>query len=324
MGVRPFRFGVQTSGAPTAGAWRDLARRVEDLGYSSLQVSDHYFGPGAVQRATNHPPQLLAAVPAMAVAAEATSELIVGSGMACVDYHVPAVLAKELATLDLLSGGRIEVGLGAGWIAAEYEAMGLAFDPAPRRIQRLAEMIDLVKAHARDEELAVRGQEVTAAGYVGLPQPEQRPHPPIMVGGGARQVLRLAGRVADIVHLNFDNRSGVIGADGVRSSTAERTHEKVAWVREAAGDRWDDLELATTGYFVAVTDAPVNRAADVGQALGLDAEAMLSHVNALFGSVGDLCEQIERRRERHGISYWVVTERSFREFAPVVERLAGR
>src|SRR5687767_2999712 len=123
--VRPFRFAVQAYSAESAGAWRDLARKVEELGYSTLHLADHYIGPGPALSATNHPVQTLAAVPAMAVAAEATTTLRVGSRVLCIDYHHPVVLAKELATIDVLSEGRLEAGLGAGWLAGEYEAMGI-------------------------------------------------------------------------------------------------------------------------------------------------------------------------------------------------------
>jgi probable F420-dependent oxidoreductase len=259
----------------------------------------------------------------MAMAAEATDGLRVGCRVFCVDYHVPAVLAKEAATLDLLSEGRLELGLGAGWVEAEYDAMGVTFDRAGVRIERLAEVIALVKAHCSGEPISIDGTHVRVHDYRGAPEPVQRPHPPIMVGGGAERVLRLAGREADIVSLNFDNRSGVIGGAGVRSATATETDRKVQWVREAAGDRFDAIEIETAAYFTVVTDDGGAAAAGLGAMFGLEAEEMRSHPNALIGSVDEICEQLAARRERHGISYVAVPQRSMVDFAPVVARLQG-
>ncbi len=151
---RPFRFAVQSFSADSSKDWRERARRVEQLGYSTLHLADHFVGPGEVVNRTNHPVQVLAAVPAMAVAAEATSTLRVGCRVFCIDYHHPAVLAKEAATLDFLSDGRLELGLGAGWLRAEYEAASILFDPAPVRVARLEETIGAIKAHMGDGTLS--------------------------------------------------------------------------------------------------------------------------------------------------------------------------
>lgn len=158
--------------------------------------------------------QGLAAIPALAAAAAVTDTLRIGSRVQCVDYHVPAVLAKSAATLDLLSDGRFELGLGAGWLQAEYRAIGVPFDAPSTRIDRLAEVVSLVKVHFSGEPIDVSGRHVSVSGYTGVPAPVSKPHPPIMIGGGSRKVLTLAGREADIVSLNFNNRAGVIGPDG--------------------------------------------------------------------------------------------------------------
>ena len=321
---RPFRFSAQVFSASSAAEWRETARQAESLGYSALHLADHYFGPGPLEAVTHHPVQVLAAVPAMAMAAEATDAIRIGCRVFCVDYHVPAVLAKEAATLDLLSEGRLELGLGAGWVEAEYDAMGIPFDPPGVRIDRLAEVIALVKAHFGGEQIELDGTHVHVHGYQGVPEPVQRPHPPVMVGGGAERVLRLAGREADIVSLNFNNRSGVIGGEGVRSATATETDRKVQWVRDGAGDRFDDIEIETAAYFTVVTDDGRAAAAGLGAMFGLEAEDMRSHPNALVGSVDEICEQLEARRERHGISYVAVSQRSMVDFAPVVARMQGR
>ncbi len=315
--TRPFRFAVQGSTASSGAEWKALAQRAESLGYSALHLPDHYLGPGT------HGAQVLAAIPAMAVAAAVTETLRVGCRVLCIDYHHAAVLAKEMATIDLLSDGRLELGLGAGWVSSEYEAMGIEFDPAGVRIDRLAEVISFVKAFFAGEELDIHGDHVVVSGYRGTPAPVQQPHPPIMIGGGSRRVLRLAGQEADIVSFNFNNRAGVVGPDGVGSSTASAMDDKVAWVREGAGARFADVELEVGAYFTAVTDDADATAEKFGGMFGLSAADMIEHPNALIGSLGEICEQLQRRRERYGFSYVTVSDRNMEAFAPVVERLAG-
>ena len=155
--THPFRFGLQAYQATSAKQWRNLVREAEQLGYSAFHLADHYFGPGPLEAETRHPVQDLAAIPAMAVAAEATDTIRIGCRVLCVDYHLPAVLAKELATLDFLSDGRLEIGLGAGWIEAEYRAMGVRWDRPGVRLQRLEEVIDLIEAHFGGEQIAIDG-----------------------------------------------------------------------------------------------------------------------------------------------------------------------
>lgn len=320
--TRPFRFGLQAYQATSAEQWRTLARRAEDHGYAAFHVADHYFGPGPLEAETRHPIQDVAAVPAMAVAAEATATIRIGCRVLCVDYHLPAVLAKEMATLDFLSGGRLEIGLGAGWIEAEYRAMGVPWDRPGVRIQRLEEVIDLLEAHFGGEQIDVQGKYVQVSGYRGVPAPVQS-RPPLMIGGGSERILRLAGRRADIVSLNFDNRSGRLGAEGIGRSTADATARKIGWVREGAGDRFDGLELEIAAYFTMVG---IDRSAGLAQlsgALGLSAEDIADHPHVLAGSIGEICDQLEARRERYGISYVTVGAKALEDFAPVVARLAG-
>ena len=323
--ARPFRFGVQAYTASSGKEWKDKARRAEDLGYSTLSVADHYIGPGPSLAATFHPVQDIAAVPAMTLAAEATTTLRVGARVMCIDYRNPVVLAKEMATIDLFSEGRLEIGLGAGWLENEYRSMGVSFDPPGARIARLADVIEVVKRTMGDGEVDFRGVSgVTATGFEGVPKPVQRPYPPIMIGGGAPRVLRLAGREADIVSFNFNNRAGVIGPDGVGSSTAEATAEKVQWVREGAGDRFDQIELEIAAYFTFVTDDVAGTAEGFGKMFGLTGPQVLEHPHALIGSVDAICDELERRRALYGISYVTVGDRNAEDFAPVVARLTGK
>jgi probable F420-dependent oxidoreductase len=321
--AKPFRFGVQSFHAESAAEWREGARAAEDLGYSTLHLADHILGPGPALEATNHPLQTLAAVPAMAVAAEATSTLRIGCRVFCIDYRPAAVLAKEAATLDFLSEGRLELGLGAGWLRGEYEAVGIAFDPIGVRIDRLAETVRFLKAHMSKGQLDISGEHVTARGYEGAPQPVQQPHPPIMIGGGSRRVLSLAAREADVVSLNFNNRAGVIGPEGVQSGTADATAEKIGWIRDAAGSRFDALELEIGSYFTFVGPGTAGIAEGMGSSLGLSADAMRAHPHGLFGEVSEVCEELQRRRERYGISYVTVAVEARDAFAPVVAKLGG-
>ena len=170
----PFRFAVQATNAAGRREWRDTVRKVEDLGYSTLFLADHYLGPGPAQRAARTPRQDLAPIAAMAAAAAYTETLRIGCRVFCIDYHVPAVLAKEAATLDLLSDGRLEMGIGAGWSEVEYAAMGLDFDRPGRRIAKLAEVVALIKAHWQGEELDYSGEFVEVRGYAGRPRPVQQ------------------------------------------------------------------------------------------------------------------------------------------------------
>ena len=321
---RPFRFGVQAYAPASAKEWRDLARRAEDLGYSSFHLADHVIGPGPALNATGHPVQTVAAIPAMAVAAEATSTIKVGCRVLCVDYRNPVMLTKELATLDFFSEGRLEIGLGAGWLQNEYEAMGVPFDRAGVRLDRLEEVIGLVRASFADGELNIDGRHVHAVGFEAVPKPVQKPCPPIMIGGGAKRVLTIAGREADIVSLNFNNSTGRLGPEGIGSSTAELTDQKIQWIREGAGTRFGDIELEIAAYFTVVTDDGATVRGKMGPMFGLTAEAMAEHPNVLIGSVDEICDRIVERRERFGISYTSFGSSSMEAVAPVVARLAGK
>jgi probable F420-dependent oxidoreductase len=320
---RPFRFAVQSFSASSAKEWRERARQVEDLGYSALHLADHILGPGPAIASTNHPIQELAAVPAIAVAAEATTTLRVGCRVFCIDYRHPAVLAKEAATLDLLSEGRLELGLGAGWLRAEYEAIGLTMDPPGIRIGRLQETVTALRACFSGEPVEIDSTHVHMTGFSGRPLPVQQPHPPIMIGGGGRRVLSYAAREADVVSLNFNNQSGVLGPDGLKSGTADATAEKIGWIREAAGDRFADLELEIGAYFTFIKEGADQIAAGMGGAMGLSGEEMMRHPHGLFGTVDGICEELERRRDAYGISYVTVGDDVLEAFAPVVARLTG-
>jgi probable F420-dependent oxidoreductase len=321
---RPFRFGVQAYAAESGQAWRDLARRAEALGYSAFHLADHVIGPGPALKPTNHPVQNLAAIPAMAVAAEVTSTIKIGCRVFCVDYRNPVMLTKELATLDMFSDGRLEIGLGAGWLHNEYDAMGITWDKASVRIDRLAAHVELIKAAFADGELNIHNDHVHAVGFESVPKPAQKPCPPIMIGGGAPKVLGLAGQVADIVSVNFDNSAGRIGPEGVGSGTADGAQQKIDWIRAGAGARFDDIEIEIGAYFTIVTDKRDATIGAMAPQFGLAPEVLSNHPHALIGSVEAIREQIIERRDRYGISYITVGASAMESFAPVVAELTGK
>ncbi|MCK9930750.1 TIGR03621 family F420-dependent LLM class oxidoreductase [Frankia sp. Mgl5] len=324
--ARPFRFAVQTTTATSATEWRDLARRVEDLGYSTLFLADHYLGPGPVSTQTLLRPQHLAPIAAMAAAAAWTSTLRIGCRVFCVDYHVPAALAKEAATIDLLSDGRLEFGIGAGTNQGEYEAMGLTFHEAPQRVSKLEEVIILVKAHWSGEPIAIDGDHVRVSGYAGLPRPVQRPCPRILIGGSRKRVLSLAAREADIVSIanvpwQPRNDAGLTPAE-----EAQRRHDII---RDAAGDRFPQLELESSPYLVSVTEdvdsalaqwsARLHRAIPEAQP-----DLLRNHPNVLVGSPDEITDHLQERRDRTGVNYITIPRGQIDEFAPVVSALTGR
>jgi probable F420-dependent oxidoreductase len=319
----PFKFAVRFSQLNSSNKLRERAEKVEDLGYYAIHISDHVAGPGPAIELTGHPPAYWAAVPAMMALADATQRIRVGARVLCASYHHPVVLAKEMATIDVLSGGRLEIGLGAGWLGGEYEAMGLPFEPAAIRVEKLDETVAVMKAIFDEGSVSFHGRYFRVEGFEGVPKPEQRPWPPLAIGGGSPSVLRLAARQADIVSLNYDNRSGKLGADGIQRSTAEATRRKVEWVREAAGERFDQIEMEISANFVDVTDDPATTARRLGDQFGLTDRDIMEHPHVLIGSIDGICEELVRRRETYGISYLTIGEDAATAFGPVVARLTG-
>ena len=321
--ARPFRFGVISG----IFSWskrelQEIARQAEGQGFHTFQLSDHVAGPGAAMERTGHPPGALAVAPALMALADATVHLRVGSMVSCIDYHHPVVLANEMATIDLLSDGRLELGLGAGWLTGEYQAMGIPFDSASTRVERLSEAVQLIKSLFAEGAVSFQGKHYRVEGFEGAPRPLQRPHPPIMIGGGARRVLQLAGREADVASLNFNNRSGTLLGDGFRESTEGPTLEKIEWIRQGAGDR--DVEIHIGAYFTNITDDPASVVAEMSDTFGLPPAQIMTHPHALIGSADAICDELIRRREVYGISYISVGAHLIDDFAPVVQRLTGK
>ena len=325
---KPFRFSLQCFNTDSPANWRSLISKTEDLGYSTFFLADHFLSPGPALDGTFHPPQMLGAVPAIAMALEQTSTLRVGCRVFCNDYRHPVILAKEAATMDYLSEGRLEFGLGAGWIKAEYEAAGLSFDEFPQRFERFAETVRAYKTFMSGNLLNIEGNSVNWSGFSGTPEPAQKPWPPLMIGGGSKKILEFAGSEADIVSLNFNNRAGMLGPDGMNSGLAEATARKIEWIRNGAGERFDDIELEIGAYNTIITDHQQPTAAAIGEALGMSADDILAHPHCLIGSVDYICEELIRRREAYGISYITVLDdgenNMVEAFAPVIERLSGK
>jgi probable F420-dependent oxidoreductase len=308
---RPFRFGVQLSGPANAKGWVEAIRRIEDLGYATATMPDHFTGQ-------------LAPMPALSVAAAASTSLRIGALVLANDYKHPVVLAKELATLDVLSEGRVEIGLGAGWMESDYRASGLAYDRPGVRIDRFAEGIAVLKGAMGDEAFSFAGEHYTITDYDGQPKPVQRPHPPLLVGGGGRRLLTIAAREADIIGINGTLAAGVVGPEAVATMTREAVDERIALVREAAGDRIEEIELNIRVFFVSVTDDRAGVLAGVASMFGVDEAMVAASPFALVGSTAAMADELLCRREELGFSYIIVGGDDVDAFAPVVAQLAGR
>lgn len=293
---RPFRFGVTAGYAPSRAIWVSMARRAEELGYSTLLIPDR-TSVG-----------ILAPMPALAVAASATTSLRVGSYVFCNGYRHPVLLAREAATLDLLTDGRFEIGLGAGVSSTEFEQMGMPFASAGARVGYLEETIEVMKQLFTEETVNFSGKHYTITELKGNIKPAQKPHMPILVAGAGEKMLKLAAREADIIAIGSK-----IGAHGVDPTDAT-LEQKIAWIKEAAGARFADLELSQTIYDLDITDsgAPLS-----SQQTGWPvAKRALSTEQA----VAHLLEQ----RDRYGFSYLQIQAGQMENFAHVVAQLAGK
>ena len=308
--LRPFRFGVQEHTAPNAKAWADKARLVESLGYKALYLPDH-FG------------DQLGPIASLMAAADATSTLRVGSLVFDNDYRHPVVLAKEAATLDLLSDGRFDLGLGAGWMASDYQESGIPFDSPGVRIERMEEGLKIIKGLLAGGAFSFTGKHYRITALEGTPSPVQKPHPPLVIGGGGRRMLRLAALEADIVNVNYDLREGRVNRALVHTGLAGATEEKLAWIREAAGDRIDEIELSVTIFFANITEDAASLAGGMAGGMGVEPADVLDTPHFLIGTVDEVVEMLRERRERYGISFVILPGDVAEAFAPVVERLTG-
>lgn len=315
---RPLRFGLMSDLVTGRDELVETARRAESLGFSTYLMRDHFteedFGPQ------------LAPIAALATAAAVTTRLRVGSLVFCNDYRHPALLAKEAATLDVLSGGRFELGLGAGFSRGEYARAGIPFDVPRARVDRLEESIEVLTSLFGGTPATHAGRHYTISALEGFPTPLQRPRPPLLIAGNGRRMLAIAARRADIVNLMPVTTTTGAVTDEVEGRLATTVEERIAWIRRAAGERLDRLELST-GMALRVTDDPVGAAEGLMRDRGWEGvtpEQVLEMPTVFMGTVEEIVETLLERRRRYGFSYYVVPQALMEAAAPIVERAAGR
>ena len=306
---KPFRFAIQAKNANTRAEWVEQAKKVEDLGYSSLSLPDHFDGQ-------------LSPTPALMAAADATTTLRVGALVWCNDYRHPVVFASEMATLDILSEGRLELGLGAGWMKTDYEAAGMTYDRPGIRIERMIESMQILRGLFGEGTFNFEGDHYNITDLDLQPKPVQSPVP-ILLGGGGPRMLKMAGKHADIVGVNPNLKSGAIDETTVADATAERYAEKIGWVKEGAGDRFDDIELQIRIFMTMITDDRDGTAEALGPGLGMNKEQALASPLAVVGNIDQICETLVERRETYGFSYITLGAENIDSFAPVVAKLTG-
>jgi probable F420-dependent oxidoreductase len=305
---RPFRFGLSLAGFDHGHDWPETARRIEDLGYATMLVPDHLGDQ-------------LAPLPAVAVAAAATTTLRVGTFVLDNDYRHPVLLAKEAATVDVLSGGRLEIGLGAGWRKDEYDAAGIPFDRGPVRIDRLEESVAVLRGLWSGRPFTFSGRHYQVTEMEGRPVPLQPGGPPLFIGGGGPRLLALAGTTAASAGIAPRARpDGTLDAADISPDAAAA---KVDRLRAAAGDRFDRLELNVLALVVEIVDDRRRRAEELSGRYGLTPDEFLASPHVVLGTVSEVVDDLLARRERLGVSYVTVPEPALEAFAPVVARLAG-
>ena len=317
---KPFRFGVVAFGTSSRKEWIELARPVEASGFSTLLLGEHLTLTG------------LGPIAGLMAAADATTTLRIGSHVFANGYRHPVVLAQEAATIDLLSDGRLDFGIGAGWHRPDYEAAGIPFYRPGERLDRLAEAARLIKQLFQEAPVTFTGAYYQVKDFKLNPRPAQRPHPPILIGGGGRRILSLAAQEADIV--SFDLKGRADGTLDITTITAAAVEQMVGWVREAAGSRFSLLELHTLAHVVIVTDRPRQALEQLAQdsaswlarmmrEAGITIEQALESPHVLVGSVEQIVEILQKRRERYGISYISTPAQNLDALSGVVARLAG-
>jgi probable F420-dependent oxidoreductase len=308
--MAPFRFALQVSNAASPDAWKALARKTEDLGYSTLYIPDHLEDQWA--------PMI-----ALTVTAEATSTLRVGTLVLDNDFRHPVILAKEAATLDLVTGGRFEFGLGAGWMTTDYAQSGIPMEPAAVRVAKLAESLEIMRSMWTTGRATLAGEFYTVTEAVGSPQPVTPGGPPIVIGGGSKRILTLAGQYADIVSIVPSLAAGVMGPDMATGAVIEKYADRVGWARAAAGDRAGDLEFQCWTAVVQVVPNARELFETMAPVFGLTPDQLEAAPIALVGTVEEITETLQKRREELGFSYIVVHEGEMEALAPVIAALAG-
>ena len=314
--VRPFRFGVFGEHARSRDAVLETAQRAEDAGYSTFLIRDHFIEEPFGDQ--------LAPLTVLATVAAVTRRLRVGSLVLSNDYRHPVVLAKEIATLDVLSAGRVELGLGAGFSKAEYDSAGMAFDPPGVRVDRLEESLDVLKGLFGAGRFTFAGKHYTVTGLDAFPKPMQRPHPPILIGASGKRMLAIAAREADIIGLQTVTTTHGTMTDDPANRLAPVVSQKIELIRQAAGVRFADIELSMVMTVVVADDRrqAAERFARERRWQGISVEQVLEMPSIFIGSVDQIVDQVGARRERYGVSYYVVLDTAMEKVAPIVARLA--
>lgn len=315
--LKPFRFGVICEHMQSAEEWMTKARQAEDYGYATMLIRDHFIREPFGDQ--------FAPLIALMAAASATKTLRVGSLVLDNDYRHPVMLAKEAATLDLLSGGRFELGIGAGWLRSEYEQAGMVFEPAGVRVGRLEEAIQALKGLFANESFTFAGNHYKITDLSSFPKPVQQPHPPILVGAGSKRMLALAAREADIVGILPKALPDGTISEEITERLPATIAQKVEWIRQAAGERFDELELnmVITPVF---TEQRRQRAEQLARERGwngITAGDVLDMPSIFIGTPDQIAGDLLSRREQFGFSYFVVSDANMEAFSPVVSRLAG-
>jgi probable F420-dependent oxidoreductase len=294
--IKAFRFGVVSAGNPSGTAWLAITQRIEQLGYNTLLMPDRTMTPFAV-------------VTALAVAATATKTLRVGSYVFANDYRHPAILAREIATLDQLSNGRVELGLGAGVGPTDFQQLGMPFDSAGTRVARFEEAVSIIKQFFTSSTVQFTGKYYNLVDLISLPRPFQQPHPPIMIAGSGRRILTIAAREANIIALALRrNEQGI-------DPTEVPLSQKLDWIREAAGERFASLEFAQSAFGITLTDSPVASSPVLRGGPPVQLQPM---------TIEQAVDHFLQQREDLGISYIQIQEGQIENFAPVLHRLSGK
>jgi probable F420-dependent oxidoreductase len=310
--ARPFRFIAPMPRFDTPSTWRDQIRRIEDLGFSTVAVAEHIAG------------WQMEPVVALTAAAEATSSLRLLSLVMCNDFRHPVLLHKSMAMLDVLSDGRVEIGLGAGWLGDDFRSIGLPADSPGERIDRLGESVQVLKSLFADGPANFDGRHYTIRALDGLPKSVQRPRPPLLLGGGGPRMLRLAAREADIIAVHPRMTTGALGLEAAADLSATQVEKKIQLVQKeicAAGRAVDDVEIQFNVYLTELDGQPPSRSS-FNEHLRSDPELYANSPAVLSGSVDRCCDVLIERRERFGISY-IQLKSDIESAAPIVARLAG-
>jgi probable F420-dependent oxidoreductase len=310
---RSFRFGVNVGYAASRSEWAEKAQKIEGLGYDVLTIPDHLVD------------LILAPIPALIAAAEATKRLRVGTNVLNNDLRHPVLLAREAATVDLLTDGRLQLGLGAGSIRSEYEQAGLKFDRGVVRVERLAEAVAIIKGLLRGERVTLTGRHYRVTDHSISPIPVQKPHPPIFIGGNGPQLLSLAAREADIVGLSgITFRQGGAAPSDLSSWRASGVDERIEILRRVAGaERYARLEINALVQRVIVTGDRRKATEELGSRWpDLTPDTILETPYVLIGTVEEIVNNLETYRQMWDISYYTIREPDIDAFAPVVARLA--